>query len=99
MIRNGMKPIHPDEFPRETLDELGISQARFARSVGLAPMRISHVIKGARPVSAELALLIGRALGQSPEYWINLQSTFDLKMAERTMKARSRDIVEVAAID
>lgn len=45
-------------------------------------MRVSHVINGARPVTAELALLFGRALGQSPQYWLNLQADYDLKMAE-----------------
>ena len=44
-------------------------------------MRISHVIKGGRPVTAELALLFGRAFGQSPQYWLNLQATYDLKLA------------------
>ncbi len=46
-------------------------------------MRISHVVKGTRPVTAELALLFGRAFAQSPQYWLNLQAAYDLKMAER----------------
>ena len=49
-------------------------------------MRISHLIKGTRPVTAELALLIGRAFGQSPQYWLNLQTGYDLKIAEAVMK-------------
>jgi addiction module HigA family antidote len=56
------------------LEELGISQAAFARALGVSPMRISHVIKGTRPVTAEMALLFGRALDQSPQYWLNLQA-------------------------
>lgn len=51
-------------------------------------MRISHVVKGTRPVTAELALLFGRVLGQSPQYWLNLQTTYDLKLAERAIAAR-----------
>jgi hypothetical protein len=43
-------------------------------------MRISHVTKGARPVTAELALLFGHAFDQSPQYWMNLQADFDLKI-------------------
>jgi addiction module HigA family antidote len=88
MTKNRLPPIHPGEFLREILEDRGISQAQFARAVGLAPMRISHVIKGARPVTAELALLFGHALNQSPEYWLNLQATYDLKVAQRSIGAR-----------
>jgi len=49
-------------------------------------MRVSHVLKGDRPVTAELALRLGRALGQTPQYWLNLQTTYDLKMAQIEMK-------------
>lgn len=94
MIKNGLPPIHPGEFLREALEELSISQARFARAIGVAPMRISHVVNGARPVTAELALLFGRAFGQSAQYWLNLQSAYDLKIAERSMGSRLRAIIE-----
>ena len=88
MVNNGLPPIHPGEYLSETLDELGVSQARFAREIGVSPMRISHVIKGARPVTAELALLFGRALEQSPQYWLNLQADFDLKTAESSLREK-----------
>ena len=88
MVNNGLPPIHPGEYLYETLDELGVSQARFAREIGVSPMRISHVIKGARPVTAELALLFGRALEQSPQYWLNLQADFDLKTAESSLREK-----------
>jgi len=80
--------IHPGKFLAETLEELGVSQAAFARALGLSPMRISHVIKGTRPVTAELALLFGRALDQSPQYWLNLQADYDLKTAEASIGPR-----------
>ena len=96
MIKNALPPIHPGEFLRETLEELGISQAQFARAIGVAPMRISHVVKGTRPVTAELALLFGRALGQSPEYWLNLQAAYALKIAEQSMGTRLRTVIELA---
>jgi addiction module HigA family antidote len=53
-------------------------------------MRISHVIKGASPVTAELALLFGRALDQSPQYWLDLQDDYDLKTAEASIGPRLR---------
>ena len=96
LIKNGLPPIHPGEFLREALEEFGLSQAQFARAIGVSPMRTSHIVKGTRPVDAELALLFGRALGQSPQYWLNLQATYDLKMAERSIGARLRAITELA---
>ena len=76
---------HPGVFLQEILQELGVSQASFARAIGVSPMRISHVIRGARPVSAELALLFGRTFKQTPRYWLNLQAAFDLSQAEQKL--------------
>lgn len=85
MIKQGLPAIHPGEYLSETLTELNISQAEFARAIGVSAMRISHIVKGTRPVTAELALLIGRALDQSPQYWLNLQTAYDLKIAEASL--------------
>jgi len=87
-IKNGLPPIHPGEFLKELLEEFGTSQAELARQIGTSPMRISHIVNGTRPVTAELALLFGRASGQSPEYWLNLQAAYDLKTAEKAIKRR-----------
>ena len=97
MIKSGLPAIHPGAFLREILDDREMSQARFARAVGVAPMRISHLIKGTRPVTAELALLFGRALGQSPQYWLNLQTAYDLKIAERAIRGRLKAVSELEA--
>jgi len=95
MVKNGLPAIHPGDYLAEILDELGMSQAEFARRIGVSAMRISHVVRGSRPVTAELALLFGRALGQSPQYWMNLQTTFDLKVAETLV---GRQLPSVVAI-
>jgi addiction module HigA family antidote len=92
MIKNGLRPVHPGEFLREILEERAMSQAQFARVIGVAPMRVSHIVKGTRPVTAELALLFGRAFGQSPQYWLNLQADFDLKLAERAIGKRLKRV-------
>ena len=97
MIKSGFPPIHPGEFLREILEERHLSQAHFARVIGVAPMRISHVLKGTRPVTAELALLFGRVFGQSPQYWLNLQSSYDLKLAEKTIAAQLKGVPELQA--
>lgn len=97
MIKNGLPAIHPGEFLREILEERGVSQAQFSRAIGMAPMRISHVVKGTRPVTAELALLFGKAFGQTPQYWLNLQSAYDLKLAQRAIGSRLKAVSEMAA--
>lgn len=96
--KNNLPPVHPGGFLKEILDELGISQAEFARAIGLSAMRISHVVKGKRPVTAEMALLFGKAFGQTPQYWINLQAAYDLKMAEKVVSRRLAEIHELAPV-
>jgi addiction module HigA family antidote len=95
MINNGLLALHPGEFLAEVLEELGVSQAQFARAIGVSPMRVSHVVNGARPVTAELALLFGRAFGQSPQYWLNLQAAYDLKTTETAIGERLRAVAEL----
>lgn len=94
---NGLPAIHPGEFLRETLDDLGLTQAALASAIGVSPMRVSHLLKGDRPVTAELALRLGRALGQTPQYWLNLQTTYDLKVAQAEMKDSLLAVRELAA--
>ncbi|HET7546155.1 MAG TPA: HigA family addiction module antitoxin [Usitatibacter sp.] len=89
--------MHPGAFLAEGLGELGLSQAEFARAIGVSPMRVSHVIKGSRPVTAELALLFGKACGQSPQYWLNLQRQYDLEMAEKSLGPRLEAIEQIAS--
>jgi addiction module HigA family antidote len=96
IFKNNLPPVHPGGFLKEILDDLGISQAEFARTVGLSPMRVSHVIKGTRPVTVEMALLFGKAFGQSPQYWINLQAAYDLKTTEKIISRKLAGIPELA---
>ena len=95
---NGLPAIHPGEFLRETRDELGLTQAAFANALGISPMRVSHLLKGDRPVTAELALRLGRALGQSPQYWLNLQTAYDLKVAQAAIKDSLQAVRELAVV-
>lgn len=94
---NGLPAIHPGEFLRETLEELGLTQATLADAIGVSPMRVSHLLRGDRPVTAELALRLGRALGQTPQYWLNLQTTYDLKVAQAEMKGELLAVRKLAA--
>ena len=74
-------PIHPGEHLAEMLEELGVSQYRLAKAIGVPPMRISEIVRRRRAVTADTALRIGRALGTSAEFWLNLQRTYDLDLA------------------
>lgn len=82
MLTNGLPTVHPGEILQEILEDLNLTQTAFANAIGISSMRVSHVIKGTRPVTAELALRFARAFGQSPLYWLNLQSSYDLKIAQ-----------------
>ena len=67
------------------LDELTLSQYRLAKGIRVSAMRVNYVVNGKRPVTAELALRLGRYFGQSPRYWLNLQSRYDMDIAEDTL--------------
>ncbi len=84
-------PIHPGEHLAEILEELGITQYRLAKTIGTSPRRINEIIHGNRAITADAALRIGKALGMSPEYWLNLQRMYDLDVA--------RAATDVNAID
>jgi antitoxin HigA-1 len=97
-IKNGLPPIHPGVFLKEILDELGMLQNTFAQAIGVSPMSISPVIKGSRPVTAELALLFGKVFGQTSRYWMNLQTGYNLKTAEKTLLQRMRHVQPLALV-
>lgn len=82
MTKQCIAPMHPGVYLKELLSELKISQYRLARDLGVPAMRINHVVHGKRPVTAELALRLGRYFDQSPRYWLNLQSRYDMDIAE-----------------
>lgn len=82
MANEKIAPVHPGAYLKELLDELGISQYRLAKDLGVPAMRINHVVKGRRPVTAELALRLGRYFGQNARYWLNLQARYDMDVAE-----------------
>ncbi len=76
-----LRARHPGLLLAELLDELAVSQAELARAIGVSPMRVSHIIKGKRSVTADLALRLGRRFRQTPQFWLNLQAHYDLDRA------------------
>ena len=76
-----------------------MSQYRLAQDIGVAAMRVNHVVHGKRPVTAELALRLGRYFGQSPRYWLNLQRQYDMDMAEDELGERvTREVQPFKAV-
>lgn len=88
MAKAQIAPVHPGVYLKELLDEMALSQYRLAQDIGVPAMRISHVVHGKRPVTAELALRLGRYFGQNPRYWLNLQSRYDMDTAEDELGER-----------
>lgn len=71
-------PIHPGEvLAEEFLTPLGISQYRLAKTIRVAPTRISEIVHGTRGISPDTALRLSRALGTSDRFWLNLQTRYD----------------------
>ena len=82
MAKSRITPVHPGVYLKEILDELGVSQYRLAQELGVSAMQVNYVVRGQRPLNAELALRLGRYLDQSPRYWLHLQSRYDIDVAE-----------------
>ena len=86
-----MKPRHPIHPGEMLLDEFlgpaGVSQRQFAAKLGWTTAKLNELVKGKRGVTADSALDLAKALGASPELWMNLQTMWDLRLAEVRRKA------------
>ena len=76
----------------EFLVPLGISQYRLAKAIGKPQSAISDIVRGKRAITPEMSLLLGKALGASPMYWLNLESTYQLKLLQ------DQDLSDVVAL-
>lgn len=78
-----MASIHPGEILNEEfLEPMGITQYRLAKAIGVDPRRIHAIVRGERSITAETALLLSRFFGNSAEFWVGLQSQYDLETAQ-----------------
>ena len=76
-------PIHPGEVLMEDFIEgFGITQNKLAVSIGVPPRRINEIVHGKRAITADTALRLGRYFGIEPQFWLNLQTRYDLEVAE-----------------
>jgi addiction module HigA family antidote len=91
MARN--KPLHPGQIlKRDFLDGLGVSQYRLAIDIEVPPRRINEIVHGLRGISADTALRFARYFRTTPQFWMNLQTRFDLQTMEERLGARIRRI-------
>ena len=81
MVINRMRPIHPGEQLRDELDEIGLSARALARSLGVPTNRITEILCEKRGISADTALRLAQYFGTAPEFWLNLQSAYELRLA------------------
>ncbi|TAD86637.1 MAG: addiction module antidote protein, HigA family [Alphaproteobacteria bacterium] len=85
-------PIHPGEILANELQELGVTPTELSRQIQVPANRITQIIKGQRGITGDTALRLGRWFGTSAQFWMNLQSAYDIRMAEQTAGA------EIAAL-
>ncbi len=78
-----MEPIHPGEHLAEELNELGLSAAAFARQIGVPTNRVTQIMNGRRSITGDTALRLAHFFGTSPEFWLNLQALYEIRIAER----------------
>lgn len=74
--------VHPGEVLQEMLDERSVSQLRFAKHLGTDVARINEICRGRRGISAQMAVLLGKAFGTSPGLWMNLQKNWELSQID-----------------
>lgn len=81
-------PIHPGEHLAEELRELGITAAELSRQIDVPVNGITGIIHGQRGITADTALRLGHWFGTSPQFWMNLQQQYELRMAEKQVGAK-----------
>ena len=77
-----LPPVHPGEILlHDFMAPLGLSQAALAKALGVTPIRINHIVRGQRSITADTALRLSRYFGTRPAWWLDLQSHYDLEIA------------------
>ena len=77
-----IKAIHPGEHLAEELNELNMSAAELARNLDVPTNRVTQILNGQRSITGDTALRLGHFFGTSPQFWLNLQSIYELRIAE-----------------
>jgi addiction module HigA family antidote len=99
MAKRDFQPIHPGEILiEEFLHPMGISQYRLAKDISVPQRRISEIVQGKRSITADTALRFGKYFGMEAQFWLNLQSRYDLQKTEADLDKRlDKEVVPHAA--
>ncbi len=98
MVKNKMRPIHPGEILGEEflrpLQHTGLTAASLANAIGVPPNRITAIIKGQRGITGDTAVRLSEFFGNTAKFWMNLQASYALRMAEKALPNRVRKNIE-----
>lgn len=96
----GIRPVHPGEMLREDiLPALGKSKSDIARLLGVSRQTLYEVLNEKQPVTANLALRIGKLVGGGAEIWLSMQQSYDLEIAQRALAKELKSIPTLQAVD
>jgi len=90
--------IHPGEHLAEQLEELNMSAAELARQLKVPTNRITEILNGQRAVTGDTALRLGHFFGTSPEFWLNLQKLYELRLAEQKSGDKIKELPTLAKL-
>lgn len=97
MIKNGMRPVHPGEILLEEFikpSALPINANRLAKAIGVPTNRITAIIKGQRGITGDTAVRLAAFFDTTAEFWMNLQKTYELRLAERALPDKVRKYIQ-----
>ena len=94
-LERKVRPTHPGEVISDILEDLEITQTKFAEIIGVSRRSVNEIIQGQRPITVDMAIRIGKALGNGPQLWLNLQQKVDIWDA---LQANREDYDKLATI-
>jgi antitoxin HigA-1 len=95
MNEDEFAPVTPGEMLKEEfLAEYGLSQNQLAKAIGISPNRIAEIVNNRRRITADTALRLSLYFGNSPEFWLNLQMHYDLKLARRALPSEAAERIK-----
>ncbi len=94
MNNTHLTPVHPGEVLQDEVEEIGLTQSALAKHIRVLPKTINEICRGKRGISADMAMKLSKALGGSPQFWLNLQNNWELSQLDET---DFKDIDPVAA--
>jgi len=94
MNKTHITPVHPGEVLQDELEEIGLTQSALAKHIRVLPKTINEICRRKRGISADMAMKLSKALGGSPQFWLNLQNNWELSQLDET---DFKDIDPVAA--